>query len=173
MRLGPYIRMCIFQFNIVMCQTLLLGILKLLKYFDYWGREIVVCTGMTFLLCHQFNQADWLSHKLNSCYIFCCISVFFHFLLFFREDVSYDMGSVIFTNYILTDSGLLYLFLMYETKILLFKKTLGVPLWCRGLRIRWYHCCDLAHYCGSGSVPGLGTSTCCGHGQKIKNKMAH
>lgn len=40
----------------------------------------------------------------------------------------------------------------------------GVPRWLRGLRVR---CC---HYCGSGSLPGPGTSACDGRGQKKKKK---
>ena len=44
----------------------------------------------------------------------------------------------------------------------------GVPWWLSGLRIQHCHCCDLGHCCGKSSVPGLGTSVCCGHGQKKK-----
>ena len=39
------IYMCIFQFNTVMCQTLVLGILKLVKCFGKGAKEAVVQTG--------------------------------------------------------------------------------------------------------------------------------
>ena len=32
------------------------------------------------------------------------------------------------------------------------------------------HSCALGHCCGAGSIPGSGTSACCGHGQNSKNK---
>ena len=35
-----------------------------------------------------------------------------------------------------------------------------------GLRIWHCHCSSSGHCCGVGSIPGLGTSTCCGHSQK-------
>ena len=44
--------------------------------------------------------------------------------------------------------------------------TVEVPLWCSMLRIP---CC---HYSGSGSIPGLGTSTCHGHNQKNKRVIS-
>ena len=40
-----------------------------------------------------------------------------------------------------------------------------VPLWFSSLRIWWCHCYGSGHYCGPGSIPGPGTSTCCKHGQ--------
>ena len=47
----------------------------------------------------------------------------------------------------------------------------GVPWGLNRFRIWRCHCCGSGHSCGSGSVPDLGTSACCGHGQKhIKNK---
>lgn len=45
-----------------------------------------------------------------------------------------------------------------------------VPCWCSGLRIQRYYCCDLGHCCSPGSVPSLGTSACCQHGQKKEKK---
>ena len=45
-----------------------------------------------------------------------------------------------------------------------FSKSSGAPCWHRRLRIRRCHCC------GSGSIPGLGTSACHGPGQKGINK---
>ena len=56
--------MCIFQFNTVMCQTLVLGILKLVKCFGKGGccaDRLVLCLPEISPLCCQFNQADWLS----------------------------------------------------------------------------------------------------------------
>ena len=41
------------------------------------------------------------------------------------------------------------------------KKVFKDPWWSSMLRIQ---CC---HYCGMGSIPGLGTSACCRHNQKI------
>ena len=40
-----------------------------------------------------------------------------------------------------------------------------VPLWHSGLRSWCCHSCGADHNCCVGSVPGLGTSTCCGWGQ--------
>ena len=45
-------------------------------------------------------------------------------------------------------------------------RRLGVLLWCSGLRIWDRHCCGLGHCHGAGSIPGPGTSTCCGHRQE-------
>ena len=39
---------------------------------------------------------------------------------------------------------------------------LGVLLRCRGLRIWHCQCSSSGHCCGTSSVPGPGTSTCCG-----------
>lgn len=48
----------------------------------------------------------------------------------------------------------------------------GVPQCLRRLRIQYCHCFDYGHYCGMGSVFGLGISACHGHGplKKYKNK---
>ena len=44
---------------------------------------------------------------------------------------------------------------------------LGVSRWCSGLRI-WHYCCwSLDCCCGTGLIPGPGTTTYCGHGQNI------
>ena len=43
----------------------------------------------------------------------------------------------------------------------------GIPFWCSGLRIRHCHCSSSGHYCGAGSIPGLGTSMCQGHAKYI------
>ena len=51
-----------------------------------------------------------------------------------------------------------------QNKIL--KVFLGVPWWPSRLGIWHYHCSGLGHYCGTGSMPGLGTSICYGHSQK-------
>ena len=51
------------------------------------------------------------------------------------------------------------------------KSTLAVPLWSSGLRIWHCHCSSRGHCCGSGSIPGPGTSTCHGHGQKNKKEQ--
>ena len=45
-----------------------------------------------------------------------------------------------------------------------------VPLWRSKLRIQCCHYSGLGHSCGSGLIPGLGTSTCHEHGQKKKKK---
>ena len=45
-------------------------------------------------------------------------------------------------------------------------KTLGVPWWLRRLRIQHCHCCSSGLRCGAGSIPDLGTSTCCLCSQK-------
>ena len=42
-----------------------------------------------------------------------------------------------------------------------------VPWWLSGLRC---HCCGSGYCCSSGSIAGLETSTCCGHGKKKKKK---
>lgn len=42
----------------------------------------------------------------------------------------------------------------------------GVLLWCNGLGIWHCHCICLSHCCGVGLIPGQGTSTRHGHGQK-------
>ena len=39
-----------------------------------------------------------------------------------------------------------------------------------GLRIWCYPCCGLSYCGGTGLILGLGTSVCCGHGQKKKKK---
>ena len=47
----------------------------------------------------------------------------------------------------------------------------GILLWCSALRNLCCHCSHWGGCSGAGSVPGLGTSTCHGHGQKNpKNK---
>lgn len=46
------------------------------------------------------------------------------------------------------------------------EKTNGVPVWCSGYRIWHCHCSHQAWCCSASFVPGSGTSTCCGHGQK-------
>lgn len=46
------------------------------------------------------------------------------------------------------------------------KKKTGVPLWHTGLRIWPCHSSGSGHCCSVGSIPGLGTSECCGYGQK-------
>ena len=46
----------------------------------------------------------------------------------------------------------------------------GVPLWLSGLRIWCCHCCGWGHCCGLDLIPGMGTSTCHGCGQKGKRK---
>ena len=38
------------------------------------------------------------------------------------------------------------------------KKKFRVPLWCSGLRIQRVHCNGTGLHCGSGSIPGLGSS---------------
>lgn len=38
------------------------------------------------------------------------------------------------------------------------------------VRTQHCHCCCLDYCCGSGSIPGPGTSRCCGHCQKKKKK---
>lgn len=47
-------------------------------------------------------------------------------------------------------------------------KMMGVPWWIGRLRIWYCHSCDLGHYCGACSIPGLRTST--GHGRSKKKK---
>ena len=46
----------------------------------------------------------------------------------------------------------------------------GVPWWLSRLRILHYHCCGSWYCHGTGLIPGLGTSTCCAHGQKKRNR---
>ena len=46
--------------------------------------------------------------------------------------------------------------------------TAGVPWWHNRLRILYCHCSGVCHYCGMGSIPGLGTFTCCRLGWKKK-----
>ena len=46
----------------------------------------------------------------------------------------------------------------------------GVPWWCCGLSIQCCHCSGSIYCCGAGLIPGLGTSTCHGLGQKKKNQ---
>ena len=45
----------------------------------------------------------------------------------------------------------------------------GVLLWCSGLGIWCCHWRSAGGCCGTSSIPGLGTSTCCGHSQKKKS----
>ena len=52
----------------------------------------------------------------------------------------------------------------YNRKFVLF----GVPLWYRGLKIRYCHCSSSGHCCRAGSIPGPGMSTYCRHGPKKK-----
>ena len=47
----------------------------------------------------------------------------------------------------------------------------GVFLWLSRLRMQCYHFCSSDRCCGVGLIPGLGTSTCCWHGQKEKKKV--
>ena len=47
----------------------------------------------------------------------------------------------------------------------------GVLLWLNGLGIWCYHCSSLHHCCGSGLIPGLGTSACHSCSQKEKEKI--
>ena len=46
------------------------------------------------------------------------------------------------------------------------KESMEVPLWHSGLSTWHCHCRRSGCCCGTGSVPGPGTSTCCGYGQK-------
>ena len=46
----------------------------------------------------------------------------------------------------------------------------GVPLGHNGLRTLHCHCSGSGRCCGSGLIPGLGTSTCCGCSKKKKKK---
>lgn len=43
------------------------------------------------------------------------------------------------------------------------KHTQRVPTWCSWLRILHCHCYGSGYCCGVGQIPGLQTSTCCGH----------
>ena len=47
----------------------------------------------------------------------------------------------------------------------------GVLLWLNGLGIWCYHCSSFHHCCGSGLIPGLGTSACHSCSQKEKEKI--
>ena len=53
----------------------------------------------------------------------------------------------------------------------------GMPIqslpWHCGLRIWAFQNCDVGHRLGSDWIPGLGTSTCCGCGQKRGKKISH
>ena len=53
-----------------------------------------------------------------------------------------------------------------KKKYLLMLRVTGVPWWLRRLRIWGCHCSGLGHSCGTGLIPGPGTSACCEHGQK-------
>ena len=54
---------------------------------------------------------------------------------------------------------------------LLLKKAHGaVPLWLSGLGIRCCHRMGSGRCCGKCSIPGPGTSACCGYSQKEKKK---
>ena len=59
----------------------------------------------------------------------------------------------------------------------LFYKTIQRVLsWRRGFKIQRCHCSSLGRCCGTGSIPGLGTSTRCRCGQKMQpsqNKIIH
>ena len=50
------------------------------------------------------------------------------------------------------------------------KTTLGIPLWCSGLQIQYYHCRSSGCCCGVGLIPGLGISTRCKMWPKKKKK---
>ena len=43
-------------------------------------------------------------------------------------------------------------------------------MWFSGFSIQHCHCSGLSHCCGSGLIPGLGTSMCCGWGQKEEQR---
>lgn len=57
----------------------------------------------------------------------------------------------------------------YIRRVILSEKGLGVLLWHGELRIQHCCCSGSSLCCGTGSILGLGTSTCCKHG-KNKNK---
>ena len=64
---------------------------------------------------------------------------------------------------------LLWIFLNvkeWPSKVNFKNARIGVPLWLSGLRIPHCHCCCSGYSCVTGSVPGLGTSTCWRHSQK-------
>ena len=42
--------------------------------------------------------------------------------------------------------------------------------WLSRLKIWYVDRCDSGYSCGKGLIPGLGTSVCCGHGQKKRKK---
>ena len=56
--------------------------------------------------------------------------------------------------------------LQNKIKIKEIKNRIGVLVWHSRSRIWYCHCSSWGHYCGSGSIPDLGTSICC----KIKLK---
>ena len=47
----------------------------------------------------------------------------------------------------------------------------GILWWFSGLRIWRCHCCGSNYCCGTGLIPGLGTSTYCGCSHKKKKKL--
>ena len=51
------------------------------------------------------------------------------------------------------------------------KLVVGAPLWHSRLRNWHCRCSSSSHCCSAGSIPGLGTSTCCGCGQKKKKTI--
>ena len=57
-----------------------------------------------------------------------------------------------------------------DMKNAVIKRIWRIPLWLSKLRIQCYHCCGSDYSCGVGSIPGPGTSTCCGYSQKKKKK---
>ena len=50
------------------------------------------------------------------------------------------------------------------------KTETGIPCWLSRLRVRCCHGCGLDGSCGTGLIPGLGTSACCGGSQKKKKE---
>ena len=46
------------------------------------------------------------------------------------------------------------------------KNLQGFPCWPNRLRIQHCHCSSSGHCCGTGLIPGQGTSACCRRGQK-------
>ena len=46
------------------------------------------------------------------------------------------------------------------------KSNQSVPSWLRGFRILQRHCYGSGYSCGTGLIPGVGTSACRRHGQK-------
>jgi len=55
--------------------------------------------------------------------------------------------------------------IIFKMSLLRNKKN-GVPFWCSGLRIWLCHCSSSGHCSDAGLIPGLGTSTCPGYGNK-------